>query len=1072
MRSTSETSGQNAASFVASLMGRDDSRVVRALEEYLEAVDQGQPPHRTDFLLRYASIAERLAECLDGLEMLRSAAGGFSTKSHPAAPVAGLGTLALGGRLGDYQILREVGRGGMGVVYEAMQVSLGRRVALKVLPAAHAIDQRQLQRFRVEARAAAQLHHSNIVPVFAVDCDQSVHYYAMQFIDGPTLAEVIRALKDSGPDERPEYEPRNESSSALRVRRDAREEPALPRPIRRSRPDSPRSTVSSSSTAGEVIGGEGRLARFRAAARLGVQAARALDHAHRIGVVHRDIKPANLMIDLRGNLWITDFGLARIQEDTGLTITGDLLGTLRYMSPEQASGRRAIVDHRADIYALGTTLYEFVTLRPAIHGRDRHELIRQITQDEPERPRRIDPRVPRELETIVLKAMAREPADRYATANDMANDLQRFLEDKPILARAPNLLDRSAKFARRHRTIVFAACVLLLLAAVFLGISTFHIARRLDFVEQQRRGAVTKLKRAFGALDIMHNQMVEKWLALEPEKALQQNEVLTTVLEYYQDFTQEQGDDAELATERALAYRRIGDIQYRLGRPDEAETAYRMGLFTLDRLAANPACNPAALAGQASQICKALGRLLHATIRDSEAEELMRRAIVYQKRFVDDPRNHAGPEANGFLAGLYLDLGLIQQRMGRYNDAIGQFRTALRDAQATVASPDLDDATHQESLALVASIESHLAQILGDPATASTRAMQSVDILAAVMRKYPTRLETRALLAKAYFRRAWLLASPTGCTSDEVEAAVILAKQAIELEPFNASYHHQLGVLLLQTGLFREAERAFRNVLKLVPDSPDAHNSLAWILVTYQEPKNRRPRQAVALAGKAVSEAPQVGLYWNTLGVAHYENGEPQKAVAALERSMSLRGGGDSFDWYYLALSHWSMGRSKDARYWLNRATNWMNQNRPHDPELQRFNEVAHATIAGRSVSPTSTASSPISKTVKPTIGAETSARSSPPQPSNLITAERTTKRETAGRRASNQSSRSDPPTASSKRASAGTMRATLASERALSSPGNVRNPAAQNSPAEGAVQRVRTWAGRPDTYVVPASTN
>ena len=176
---------------------------------------------------------------------------------------------------------------------------------------------------------------------------------------------------------------------------------------------------------------------FRNIARLGVEAAEALDHAHGLGILHRDIKPANLLIDRDGSLWITDFGLARFPSDLSLTHTGDMVGTLRYMSPEQALARRGVVDQRTDVYSLGVTLYELLALRPAFDGRDHQELLRQIALDEPTKPRRINPAIPRDLETIVLKAMAKDPSGRYATAQELAADLKRFLDDRPILARRP-----------------------------------------------------------------------------------------------------------------------------------------------------------------------------------------------------------------------------------------------------------------------------------------------------------------------------------------------------------------------------------------------------------------------------------------------------------------------------------------------------------------------------------------------------------------------------------------------------------------------------------------------------------
>jgi serine/threonine protein kinase len=271
------------------------------------------------------------------------------------------------------------------------------------------------------------------VPVFAVGCERGVHYYAMQFIDGRTLAQIIQEQR--------------------RAESPGRE------------PSWPHSGLS-------ALGTTGDRARFRRIAELGIQAAEALEHAHRQGIMHRDIKPANLLLDIRGNLWITDFGLARLQDEAGLTLTGDVLGTLRYMSPEQALAHRGAVDHRTDIYALGVTLYELSTLRPAVAGTDRQELLRRIAQEEPIAPRRIDPAIPRELETIFLKAIAKEPRDRYATARDLADDLRRFLEDRPIRARRPTAWEHVVKWARRHPSVAASALIVSTLALVGSSLGT------------------------------------------------------------------------------------------------------------------------------------------------------------------------------------------------------------------------------------------------------------------------------------------------------------------------------------------------------------------------------------------------------------------------------------------------------------------------------------------------------------------------------------------------------------------------------------------------------------------------
>jgi tetratricopeptide (TPR) repeat protein len=335
----------------------------------------------------------------------------------------------------------------MGIVYEAEQLSLGRRVALKVLPFAATLDARQLQRFHNEARAAAGLHHEHIVPVHGVGCERGVHFYAMQFIDGTTLAEMVRGLRHeingpaSPPDARPDA--------------DATTPPAVARPTAGSRPLDK--------------------AHFRRVAELIAQAADALEYAHSVGVVHRDVKPGNLMLDASGKLWVTDFGLAKQEAVASLTVSGDLVGTLRYMSPEQALAKHNLVDHCTDVYSLGATLYELLTLRPAVDGPDKEEILRRIAFEEPTAPRRLNRAIPVELETIVLKALEKAPQDRYATAQELADDFRRFLEDRPIRVRRPSVVQRLLKWARRNRAVVAAAAIVLVIVVMALAVSTGFI---------------------------------------------------------------------------------------------------------------------------------------------------------------------------------------------------------------------------------------------------------------------------------------------------------------------------------------------------------------------------------------------------------------------------------------------------------------------------------------------------------------------------------------------------------------------------------------------------------------------
>lgn len=461
----------------------DDSILIEWAAQMADRIRAGEPVDLIHLVQDHPHQAEAMLRLVPAIELMADL-GNPSARNQPAPPLA----IELDQHhwLGDFRLLREVGRGGMGVVYEAEQASLGRRVALKVLPSTAALDTRQLQRFQVEAQAAACLNHGHIVPVYAVGHERGVHFYAMQFIDGRSLAEILQKLR------------RTEGRQPLAADRDglesllsrqvseltpgtlagaesnqaagiglSRNHNQLSPAVATSDPESPPPSLAPSGP-GPASSTRDR-GYFRCVAALGRQAAEALESAHQQGILHRDIKPANLMLDARGHLWITDFGLARLQCDPGLTMTGDVLGTLRYMSPEQAQARRAGIDHRTDIYSLGVTLYEMLALQPAFDGVDRAEILRYIAEEEPKPIHRLNPAVPPDLETIVGKAMAKEPERRYATAAELADDLRRFLKDLPIRARRPSARDRAEKWLRRHRLMVTTTLGLVLLGGL-LGI--------------------------------------------------------------------------------------------------------------------------------------------------------------------------------------------------------------------------------------------------------------------------------------------------------------------------------------------------------------------------------------------------------------------------------------------------------------------------------------------------------------------------------------------------------------------------------------------------------------------------
>ena len=533
----------------------DDPRVLAALEEYMDALESGERPNRDAFLAKHPQIADVLEECLGGMDALRSANSEAIATELDLSDDGG-SEWGPGAILGDFRIEREIGRGGMGVVYEAEQISLRRRIALKVLPFAMTLDSRQLQRFKNEARAAAQLHHPGIVPIYAVGSERGVHFHAMQFIEGQTLASAIQMLKQA----------RSRKGTA------SGSESSPPDWIRTHKVDKPRF--------------------HQIVARLGIQAAEALEHAHGCGVVHRDVKPGNILVDAGGHLWIADFGLAQAQwsNDSALTNEGELLGTLRYMSPEQALAKRGLVDHRTDVYSLGVTLYELLTLAPVYDGRDREELLRQIAFDEPREPGRLDPDISADLETIILKAMAKAVEDRYATAKDLAEDLQRFLEHKPILARRPNLWERAAKWSRRHRGAAVGALLFLLLSAVGFASSTVIIIKEHWKTQKAYQAAAKQWKRAEEnsrkarqVVDFFA-KVSEEELAEWPEAQSVRRKMLEAALDYYQDFINENDFGPVIRKELVASQLHVASILDQIGTPSDARNAMERTRAMVERL--------------------------------------------------------------------------------------------------------------------------------------------------------------------------------------------------------------------------------------------------------------------------------------------------------------------------------------------------------------------------------------------------------------------------------------------------------------------------------------------------------
>jgi eukaryotic-like serine/threonine-protein kinase len=474
--------------------------VGRVAEAFLARYRRGERPSLAEYTQKYPELAEQMRDLFPALVLMEEMGSVEGPRSaSPAGTAPGTGKMPE--QLGDYRILREVGRGGMGVVYEAVQESLGRHVALKVLSSHPLLPPTHLERFRREARAAARLHHTNIVPVYAVGAQDGVHYYAMQFIQGQGLDEVLKEVKrlrsKKGPLPAEDPEPGAGRSQGLAqgllsgqfagAGASGREGEAPGGPSVSPSPPASPGPPAASSAAGPASGTEltsqPEARYFRSVARMGVQVAAGLDYAHQQGILHRDIKPSNLLLDALGTVWITDFGLAKAEGSDELTHTGDIVGTLRYMAPERLQGR---ADRRSDVYGLGITLYELLTLRPAFEDSSRPRLIERVTREEPPRPRKVDRSIPRDLETIVLKATAKEPGRRYQTAAELAADLGRFLAGEPVRARRVGVWERGLKWVKR-RPAVAALLAVSAAAVVTLIVGTLVYNARLEAALREAR---------------------------------------------------------------------------------------------------------------------------------------------------------------------------------------------------------------------------------------------------------------------------------------------------------------------------------------------------------------------------------------------------------------------------------------------------------------------------------------------------------------------------------------------------------------------------------------------------------
>lgn len=796
-------------------------------ETFLERYRRGERPSLSEFIARAPEHAQEIRELFPALVLMEQADPAAS--AHRPAAACHLE------RLGDYRLIREVGRGGMGIVYEAEQESLGRHVALKILPLSAATDGKGLIRFRREARSAARLHHTNIVPVFDIGEREGIHYYAMQFIEGQGLDQVIAELRllrraPMPPAEGVVSQPAAASAACLaesvlsgRFGGDdlAPEgmspsgEPSPPATWQAA-PDTkgPRDSTSSVGTDRSDLSGKSDLHFYRSVARVGLQAAEALAYAHGQRVLHRDIKPSNLLLDTAGAVWVTDFGLAK-EEGDNLTRTGDIVGTLRYLAPERLSG---MSDPRSDVYSLGLTLYELLTQRPAFAETERVRLIRAITHQEPPALRKLDPHVPRDLETIILKAMVKEPAGRYASAAELAEDLRRFLEDRPIQARRSTWVEQGWRWCRRNPLPASLATTVFLAALVIVG-SLGWVIR-----DQQTRAAVT---------------------AGQVEQALRDVEA------HYQ-----RGD----LYEAAVVARKAQELLDFGGGDAELQSAVRGWLTDLEMVAGLEKIRfqwytaDSAFVADYGQAFRDYGLDLETLPAAEAAARIANRPIRFDLVLALDvwashlrwaPSEH--PRAMKLLA------------IARAADPDPQ-RNQLRDAVTR---------KHVEFEKLVAT------------ADISTMPLVTLELLA-TFTEWPNVEEQIAFLRKlqrqypSNYRFNLALGGHCASTNPpQWDESLRFASVAVAVRPHSSLAHHNLGFSLMKKGLLDDAQKAFQEAIRLEPEYAVAHYNLGILLT-----RKGLTDEAIAAYREAVRLQPNYASARLELGDSLSKKGLGDEALA------------------------------------------------------------------------------------------------------------------------------------------------------------------------------------------------
>jgi eukaryotic-like serine/threonine-protein kinase len=760
------------------LTAEQQVQLTEILDDYLRQLEHGQATPRSELLSRYPQLSPELGDALvlylDKLDELYRVAD----FQRP------LGDLT-GKVLGDYRLSQEIGRGGMGIVFTAFDQSLNRQVAVKLLPVAAMLDPKYIERFRGEARAAANLQHPNIVPVYAVGEDCGIHYYAMRLIDGHSLDQRIVAHKQRGT-----HPPTNSA-----------------------------------------------LLQF-------ADIADALHEAHEYGIVHRDIKPSNLLLDDAGKLWVADFGLARFQDSHGLTGTGEMVGTMRYMSPEQAQGRGEMVDHRTDVYSLGATLYEFLSGQQAVPGEEGPGILRTITSQTPIRIRKLRPELPVELQIVLEKAMARHRDDRYATAHEFALDLRKVAYGEPITTRLVSKLVITGRWMAAHSGLVSVlfACI------AVLGIGAATAAYKVHLVIAEARDRAIENLRMAHELERQRGTTIDE-LALIPGVENVRQRMIRSHLKYYQNFAEQAQDDPLMQSDLARAYHRMGAFSEELGRVQEAVGYYQRGeslyalLVNLRQLDSSHGLDR----------CKNLNSLVLALSksgRNAQALDLLGKWIDLLREEFSTGKMSAALQLEYALAENNYGL-LLRQISNDLQSAQLAFSTAVKVLQ----SQQTADPENQIAARALAAGKHNLGSLLADGDSSDwTQARKLLEEALSIQQQlargsaYP--LRASADLLATYISLGNLnLQQNLDDAAKHLESAAELARRLVVVSPHVDSYRRDLALALSNLGMACFRSGRHDDALQHLQQSVEQYTGL---MPLYPQDASIRSAMAVALNNRGI----------------------------------------------------------------------------------------------------------------------------------------------------------------------------------------------------------------------------